>query len=97
MPQYEYEQPQSNLRPAPVKKQEFRQPKQRHPESKGAVWIKQNSAGVEYLSIKLELNEGEVINLKAFLNSDKRSPDDAKPTYILYESKGIIKERNGNK
>ena len=87
MPDYEYEQPTSNLRPQITKNQEFRQPKQKSPDEVGAVWIKTSDKGVEYLSIKLE-EDGEVRFLKAFLFSGKSHKDDNKPTYILYKSRG---------
>ncbi len=99
-PDYEYQQPESNLRPPPIKKQEFRQPKQRHPDSIGACWRKINDRGVEYLSLKLESDKldlnSEFINVKCFLNSEKVDGDQ-KPDMICYLSKGIKKERNGNK
>lgn len=90
MPEYEqsYE---SNLRPKvetvnkPVKKQ-------KSPDILGACWMRENDRGVEYLSIKLELN-GETLNIKGFLNSEK-NPNDNRPQYILYKSKNIKKELN---
>src|SRR5260221_10301771 len=95
-PDYEYQQPESNLRPTTPKKQEFRQPKQRHPNSLGAVWLKTNNRGVEYLSMKITLDNKEY-NLKCFKNSEKQSEEDSRPSYIIFESKGILKERDGNK
>lgn len=98
-PEYEYQESQSNLRPM-IKNQEFRQPKQRHPESIGACWKKINDRGIEYLSLKLESDkinlESEFVNIKCFLNSEKVEGDQ-KPHLICYLSKGINKERNGNK
>jgi uncharacterized protein (DUF736 family) len=80
---------------SPVNKPQY-QKSNRNPESVGACWIKQNGNGIDYLSMKIELKNGEVLNIKGFLNSEKVTGD-AKPEYILYPSKGIVKERNGNK
>ncbi len=96
-PDYEYQQPESNLRPPPIiRKQEFRQPKQKSPDEVGAIWIKTSSTGADYLSMKLNL-DGKEYNIKGFLFSGKQNKDDRKPDYIAYHSKGINKERNGNK
>jgi uncharacterized protein (DUF736 family) len=84
----------SNLSPI---KQEFKQNKQRPPDNLGAIWKKINDKGVEYLSLKIELDNGTIINAKAFLNSEKRDSNSQKPDYILYKSKNIKKEVDGNR
>lgn len=97
MPHFEYQdQTPSNLRPIQVNKQEFRQPKPKSPDEVGAIWINESSSGAEYLSMKLNL-DGKEYNIKGFLFSGKQSKEDKKPDYIAFLSKGIIKERNGNK
>ncbi len=93
-PDYEYQQTTSNLKPQ--SKQEFRQPKQKSPDEVGCCWKKLNSNGLEYLSLKIEIN-GIEYNLKGFLNSGKAHESDSRPDFILYKSKNIKKEINGNK
>ncbi len=92
-PTFEDNEP-SNLTPKPQK--EFKQPRQKSPDECGAVWLKYNGNNVEYLSMKLEL-DGEVYNIKAFLNSGKVDEQDSRPKWIAYKSKNILKERSGNK
>ncbi len=94
MPEFINEQPISNLSPQP--NLEFRQPKQKSPDEVGCCWLKQNDRGLDYLSLKVEINGAEY-NLKGFLNSAKASESDSRPDFILYKSKNIKKEINGNK
>lgn len=70
---------------------------QKNPDEVGACWRKVNDRGIEYLSLKLEI-DGQTFNLKGFLNSAK-SDGDARPDFIIYKSKNINKNKevNGNK
>ena len=65
---------------------------QNNKDTVGAVWVKKNDKGVNYLSIKFEI-DGVVHNIKGFLNGEKLDGD-TRPDYILFKSKNIRKEGN---
>lgn len=66
----------------------------KNPDEVGACWEKFNDKNIEYLSLKVEL-DGKTYNLKGFLNG--RATNENHPKFIIYLSKNIKKEVNGNK
>ncbi len=90
MPNYEMD-TQSNLRPV-INTNKL---PEKNKDSIGACWIRENLNGVEYLSMKITI-DGVVHNIKGFMNGEKMDGDH-KPEYLLFKSKNIRKETNGNK
>lgn len=89
MPQYENEQPISNLRPTYLSsKPPFQQ---KSPDEIGACWSRFNDKGIEYLSIKIEI-DGVPHNLKGFLNG--KATHENHPKFLIYKSKNINKHQN---
>lgn len=78
----------------------------KHPNSVGALWIRESETGSEYLSLKIEKSkiqellksDGDLINIKGFYNGSKNEGDD-RPNFLLFPSKNksTHKEINGNK
>ena len=68
-----------------------------NPDAIGACWKKRNDKGIEYLSMKIDI-DGTTHNIKCFFNGDKVEGD-KRPDFIVYKSKNIVKNKdiNGNR
>ena len=87
MPDFENEQPDNNLnhRSSNYKKTNNKPFISKNPDSVGACWVRENKNGVEYLSMKIEVN-GVELNFKGFLNAEKLESDNNKPKFLIFKS-----------